>query len=130
MRELPEIPTAATLSQWQRYMAQVCEVRGWAQADELERFLLFSEEVGEFAKALRRKRKLFMQVSPNSEPDPEAAQAREAVASELADLFSYLLDLAESQGVDLEEAFRQKEIENRGRAWASECSATEGSSEG
>lgn len=102
--ENPELPAL------QAYQAEVCRQRGWDQASDLEVFLLFSEEVGELAKAIRRRRSLFNQNHLASEDN---------VAEELADVFSYLLDLSQRLGVDLEKAYRAKEDVNRAREWGS-----------
>lgn len=58
--DLPDLPEpAASLSQWQSYISSNAKARGWDSASDLEIFLPFSEEVGEFAIALRRQRGLF-----------------------------------------------------------------------
>ncbi|MBI3924025.1 MAG: RS21-C6 protein [Armatimonadetes bacterium] len=104
------IPETATLPELQAYVAQACRERGWDRATDLECFLLFVEEVGELARAIRRRRNLF----------DEKGKARDEgeLAEELADLLSYLLDLSNRLGVDLEEAFRAKEERNLGREWS------------
>jgi len=102
--ETPELPAL------QAYQAEVCRQRGWDQASDLEVFLLFTEEVGELAKAIRRRRSLFDQAGPSPEDN---------VSEELADVFSYLLDLSQRLGVDLETAYRSKEDVNRAREWGS-----------
>lgn len=110
--ELPPLPPAhASLSDWQRYVARNVKARGWDKASDLEIFLLFSEEVGELAKALRRQRGLFV------ESGPELAQARHDLGEEMADVLNYLLDLAERGGVDLAQALLDKERRNRQRHW-------------
>jgi NTP pyrophosphatase (non-canonical NTP hydrolase) len=103
----PEVPELSAL---QAYQAAVCRERGWDQASDLEVFLLFTEEVGELAKAIRQRRSLF-----NQEKQP----AEDNVAEELADVFSYLLDLSHRLGIDLEQAYRTKEDVNRAREWGS-----------
>ena len=39
------------------------------------------------------------------------------VAHEIADVFGYILDIANHLDIDLEQAFRDKEVINNGRAW-------------
>lgn len=105
---MPELPNTLDLPSLQSYVGQLCRERGWDQASDLETFLLFSEEVGELAKAIRQRRQLFT----------EAARPKsDNVAEELADLLSYLLDLSNRLGVDLAQAFRDKEMENAKRSW-------------
>ena len=102
---LPERPTLPELQAW---VAETCRRRGWDRASDLETFLLFVEEVGELARAFRDHRGLFQ----------EAGKDRGELAEELADVLSYLLDLSNRLGVDLEAAFRAKEERNAGRTWS------------
>lgn len=112
--DLPAIPQNATLPQWQSYLAEVVAARGWDQVSELELFLLLNEEIGEFAKALRKARNLFDQEGVST----GATEAREELSDELADIFSYVLDLANRLEIDLDKAFRNKEEKNRSRSWS------------
>ncbi len=102
-------PDSPSLPQLQSYLARVCSERGWDTADDLETFLLFSEEVGELAKAIRNARQLF------SEKDRPPSHH---LAEEMADVLSYLLDLANRFEVDLETALRAKEKVNQQRRWS------------
>lgn len=110
---LPPIPENATLGQWQSYVDQLVKARGWDRATDLETFLLFMEEVGELAKAFRRHRKLF----PENGQETTHAEAKRELALEMADVLSYLCDLANRMGVDLEASAVEKEIINRDRHW-------------
>ncbi len=105
---MTEFPAHTGLPDLQAYMAAICQQRGWDKASDLETFLLFTEEVGELAKAIRVRRKLFTE---------SARPKADNVAEEMADLLSYLLDLANRLGIDLETALRAKEAENRNRTW-------------
>ncbi|MDQ2907644.1 MAG: MazG nucleotide pyrophosphohydrolase domain-containing protein [Ktedonobacteraceae bacterium] len=105
MAHLQEKPTLTDL---QAYMDQVCKERGWTKDSYSEKFLLFVEEVGELAKAIRQARGLY---------DEKAKQQRVALEEEFADVLSYLLDLANYFQVDLEQAFRAKEQVNQARRW-------------
>ena len=73
-----------------------------------EKFLLFSEEVGELAKAMRKTAGLYKE---------EAKPKNFELEEEFADVLSYLLDLANYFQIDLEKAFREKERINEGRSW-------------
>ena len=106
---MAEFPTPATVSALQSYVAQVCRERGWDASSDLETFLLFMEEVGEMAKEVRKRKKLFLE---------EGKPAVDELALEMADVLSYLLDLANRWNIDLEAAFRQKEASNAARHWA------------
>lgn len=105
MAHLKDSPTLPDL---QRYMAEVCEERGWTKDSPAEKFLLFVEEVGELAKAMRKSAGLY---------DERARQRDMSLEEEFADVLSYLLDLANVFQVDLENAFRAKEEVNQSRKW-------------
>ncbi|MCU0448403.1 MAG: RS21-C6 protein [Bernardetiaceae bacterium] len=99
----------ATLPDYQAYLKALCEERGWTGNTDLELYLLFAEEVGELAKAIRRRRKLYIEPSKAHKPDN--------LEEEFADVFGYLLDLANHFNIDLEQAFRNKEAINAQRVW-------------
>lgn len=106
MAELRQDPT---LSDLQDFIKQRAEERGWDKNNYLEIFLLFSEEVGELAKAIRNKTGLYAE-------EGKAAQ-RQEIEHEMADVLNYLLDLANYFEIDLEKAFRNKDEINSGRKW-------------
>lgn len=97
-----------TLPELQRYMDEICKERGWTKDSSAEKFLLFTEEVGELAKAIRKTRGLYQE---------KARQKHLELEEEFADVLSYLLDLANCFQVDLETAFREKEQVNAARTW-------------
>lgn len=105
MANLPEHPT---LPQLQQYLDEICKERGWTKDTYAEKFLLFTEEVGELAKAIRKTQGLYQE---------KARQKRLDLEEEFADVLSYLLDLANYFQVDLEKAFREKEEINAARTW-------------
>ena len=105
MAYLPEHPTLMDL---QKYMDEVCKERGWVKDTYAEKFLLFIEEVGELAKAMRKTAGLY---------DEKAKQKHIDHEEEFADVLSYLLDLANYFQIDLETAFREKEQINESRTW-------------
>ena len=111
---LPEIPGSVSLKEWQSYTKDLVQARGWDKASDLEVFLLLSEEVGELAKAFRRHRELFIQ---SNKSRPGSTETKNELASEMADVLSYLLDLAQRMDIDLEEALINKEEYNRKRSW-------------
>lgn len=105
MADLPQHPT---LSDLQRYIDEVCKERGWTKDNYAEKFLLFTEEVGELAKAIRKRQGLYQE---------KARQKHLELEEEFADVLSYLLDLANYFQIDLEKAFREKERINAARTW-------------
>jgi NTP pyrophosphatase (non-canonical NTP hydrolase) len=102
------LPSKPTLREFQDYFADVCQERGWTKDSPSEKFVLFIEEVGELAKAIRKKAGLY---------EESAKSQTFALEEEFADVLSYLLDLANCYEVDLEAAFRAKEKINESRVW-------------
>jgi NTP pyrophosphatase (non-canonical NTP hydrolase) len=105
MAYLAEHPTLKDL---QIYLDEVCKERGWVRDTYAEKFLLFTEEVGELAKAIRKAVGLYQE---------KAKQKNTELEEEFADVLSYLLDLANCFQIDLEKAFREKERVNETRSW-------------
>jgi NTP pyrophosphatase (non-canonical NTP hydrolase) len=106
---MPHLKENPTLHELQHYQHELCKERGWDKSTDLETFLLFTEEVGELAKAIRNRRKLYVE-------EGKKAKHNE-LEYEMADVLGYLLELANQMGVDLNEAFRQKEEANAKRNW-------------
>ncbi len=106
---MPELKQQATLPNLQEYVRLLCKERGWENDNPLEIFLLLSEEVGELAKAIRNKMKLYHEEGKKIEKDE--------LEDEIADVLSYLLDLANKFDIDIETAFRNKEKKNAKRIW-------------
>ncbi len=100
-------PDNPSLKQLQKYVKDLTKARGWDKNNDLELFLLFSEEVGELARAIRDYRGLYQ------EPGKDKTNLEE----EFADVLSYLLDLANYFDIDLEEAMRKKDQKNASRTW-------------
>jgi len=105
MAYLPEHPTLKDL---QTYIDEVCKERGWVKDTYAEKFLLFTEEVGELARAIRKTAGLY---------EEKARQKQVELEEEFADVLSYLLDLANYFRIDLEKAFREKDQANQTRTW-------------
>ncbi len=105
---MPELSPQPTLADFQAHIKAVCTERGWDKNSYSEIFLLFTEEVGELAKSIRNEAKLHAQVDPKK---------RFELEEEFADVFNYLLDLANYFNVDLEAAYRKKHEHNTTRAW-------------
>jgi NTP pyrophosphatase (non-canonical NTP hydrolase) len=104
---MPELAKDLSLKELQAQVRQMCADRGWNDGYETK-FLLFTEEVGELAKAMRQQRGLYAEAGKDSQVN---------LAGEFADVLSYLADLANVFGVDLEDAYRAKDEENKKRTW-------------
>lgn len=97
-----------TLFELQQHIKMVCEEKGWDKNSITEIYLLFSEETGELAKAIRKVTGL------KGESDTGAmANLKE----EFADVLNYLMDLANHFEIDLEEVYREKHKINQDRVW-------------
>lgn len=97
-----------TIKDMQKHMDIFVKKHGWNKDDIYKKFLLFSEEIGELAKEIRKSEKLYMEDTKNNSKDLEG---------EFADVLNYLLDLANHMNVDLETAYRNKNQENLRREW-------------
>ena len=96
-----------TLKDFQDYVAALVKERGFEKENAAELFMLFLEECGEMAKAARKT--MGMKYDKNSN-DYRLDQ-------EAADVFIYLLDICNHYGIDLEQAFREKEEINKKMIW-------------
>ncbi len=97
-----------TLKDFQSYVAQMVKERGFDKETVPEIFMLFLEECGEMAKAARK-------TQAHIKSDSSSRDHR--LDHEVADVFIYLLDICNQYGIDLEQAFRDKEEHNRSRRW-------------
>ena len=95
------------LKDFQNYISEMIDERGFNKENVPQIFMLFLEECGELAKAARKD--LGLKSDKNSE--------HFNVANEAADVFMYLLDICNHFDVDLEKAFRDKEEINKKRKW-------------
>ncbi len=104
MLKLTEKPT---LADFQEYVRQLEQERGFSDQDALQKCLLLGEEVGELFKAVRK--------SINIKVDAESKIG--SVAEELADVVIFICSIANRFDIDLEKAFREKEEVNKKRTW-------------
>ena len=96
-----------TLKDFQKYVIDMVDERGFEKETLPEVFMLFLEECGELAKAVRKNQG--MKTDKNSE--------HFKIEHEAADVFMYFLDICNHLDVDLEKAFREKEEINKKRIW-------------
>jgi len=106
MRKL-DLKKNPTLRDLQKYVARMVKERGFDKETAPEMFMLFLEECGEMAKAARK--------TQNVKMDKGSEQFH--FDQEAADVFIYLLTICNRFGVDLEQAFREKEEINKKRTW-------------
>jgi NTP pyrophosphatase (non-canonical NTP hydrolase) len=98
----------ASLSAYQQYVQQVMQERGFDDETVSQKFMLLLEEAGGFAQAARREANLKARAD---------RMPSDTLADDAADVFTILLDLCNQLGINLEEAFTQKEQKNKTRSW-------------
>lgn len=96
-----------TLEDLQSYVKKMTKERGFDDDTVAMRFMLLIEEVGEFARAARKHAGI--KFASNT--------ATAELSHEAADVFLLLLVLCNQLGIDLEQAFREKEDHNKKRTW-------------
>jgi NTP pyrophosphatase (non-canonical NTP hydrolase) len=104
---MPELKQNPTLKDFQDYVTQLEEERGFTGQTILQKSLLLGEEVGELFKAIRK--------SENMSIDRKSTIG--SVDEELADVLIFVCSIANRFGIDLEKAFREKEEINKKRVW-------------
>lgn len=103
---MPEL-SDATLKNLQKYVNELEHERGFIQQTIIEKCLLMGEELGELFKAIRK--------TENISTDHHSETF--LVGEELVDILIYICAIANRSGIDLEEAFREKEEINKKRIW-------------
>lgn len=96
-----------TLADFQFYVQEMFRERGFDEDSIEKRFLFLMEECGELAKAARKHANFRL---------AEDSQTKET-AEEAADVLIILLAICNELGIDLEQAFREKEERNKHRTW-------------
>ena len=102
-----ELKKDPTISEVQDYVKKVLRERGFDDETLLEKCLLLGEELGELFKAVRKTQDI--KCDDNSKFGN--------VEHELADLLMYIMDIANKCGINMENAFRDKEKINKNRSW-------------
>ncbi len=104
---MPILKENPTLTDLQKYTAELEQERGFADQNVLEKCLLLGEEIGELFKAIRKHQQ--MSTDPNSKVT--------SVKEEMADILVMMMAVANRLDVNLETAFRDKEEINKKRIW-------------
>ena len=103
-----ELKANPTLKDFQNYVLQMKQERGFNTTDKFYECCLLAEECGEVISAVRKN-------SKNGSIGSGSVAGN--VAEELADVFIYLCSIANMHDIDLEQAFREKEEKNKKRTW-------------
>lgn len=94
---------------FQAYVRQLEEERGFTKDDLVSKCLLLTEEVGELLKCIRKSHTtLGIDTKNKSDFDP---------AGEIADMLIVIMTIANRLDVDVESAIREKEEKNKQRTW-------------
>ena len=101
------LPQKASLSDFQNYVKELEQERGFSHQTLIEKSLLLGEEVGELFKAVRKYSS--MKIATDS--------IAGNLSDEIADILIYLCAIANRADIDIEEAFRKKEEINKTRVW-------------
>ncbi len=96
----------APLASYQQYIRQVIQERGFDDESVSQKFMLLAEELGEFAHAARKQADM-----------KPGADRSENLWDEAGDVLIVLLDICNRLGINLEQAFIQKEQKNQSRTW-------------
>jgi len=104
---MPNLNENPTLADYQAYVMRLEVERGFEDQAIRDKCLLLGEEIGELFKAVRKTEGLKVDV---------ASQCG-TVSEELADIFIYVCAIANRYGINLEKAFRDKEVINHQRSW-------------
>lgn len=102
---MPDLDNLTTL---QRYVQDWEATKGLDQETVLEKCLVLMEEVGEVAKAIRKRNGQKLATDSNDPGD---------VGEELADVLTLTCAIANRMGVDLTTAVERKSAKNRDRVW-------------
>lgn len=105
MTNLPE--PGAALAGYQCYVEQILKERGFDDETVEQKFMLFTEEVGELAKAIRK----------SSGVKYAGDSKHRDLLEEAGDVLILFLDLCNKLGISAEEALRVKEAKNNRREW-------------
>ena len=108
VNELNKINAKSNLNAIQKYITKMMEVNGFNNTP-LELLCYLTEEVGELAKEIRKN-------ESNMEMDINKKYSSN-IKDELADVFIYVLTIADKYNIDLLDALKRKETINLERTW-------------
>lgn len=100
------------LTELQKYIKNVIELRGFSNKSIQDEMLLLLEETGELAKAIRKK-------LPNGTIDKNKINNYTEIEEEVADIFIILTEICNILQIDLYKAILEKEKINVERKWIS-----------
>lgn len=105
---MTDLPTSPTIVELQKFVSTRCKERGWDNRTDIERLMFMIEEVGEVAKEVRKISGKYGYKHPGN---------TDHLGEELVDVLNFVIDLANSNDIDLEKAFRAKWLAVATRRW-------------
>jgi NTP pyrophosphatase (non-canonical NTP hydrolase) len=90
---------------------ELCRSKGWDKAPVSTVWLLFTEEVGELASAIRQYQRHFRKTGLKKDRGTD-------VSTEMGDVFSYLFQLAHMLNIDLDEMWEKHKVKVQERRYA------------
>ena len=108
VNEFNKINANSNLNEIQKYITKMMEVNGFNNTP-LELLCYLTEEIGELAKEIRKN-------ESNMEMDINKKYSSN-IKDELADVFIYVLTIADKYNIDLLDALKRKETINLERTW-------------
>lgn len=103
-----DLDNVQSLTDLQTYLSEQCKKRGWNTRTDLERLAMLTEEVGEVAKEVRRHQGTMGYKKPEN---------TDHLAEELVDALNFIVDIANSNNIDLATAFKTKWNTVQTRRW-------------
>ncbi|MCI8760914.1 MAG: nucleotide pyrophosphohydrolase [Clostridia bacterium] len=98
----------SSVAEIQQYVKEMKKARKFDTVTIEREMMLFLEELGELAKAIRKNTNGHLDIAKKYDDNVE---------EELADCFIYLLSIANMNHVDIFKAFKEKERKNCERIW-------------
>ncbi len=106
--KLQKLNEKSSVAEIQEYIKDMKKARKFDKVTIEREMMLFIEEIGELAKAIRKNTNGHLDIAKKYEVNIE---------EELADCFIYLFSIANMNNVDIFKAFKEKEIKNCNRVW-------------
>jgi len=107
-KKLELLNEKSSVIELQEYIRDMKKARKFDHITIEREMMLFLEELGELAKAIRKNTNGHLDIAKKYDDNVE---------EELADCFIYLLSIANMNNVDLFKAFKEKEEKNCNRIW-------------
>lgn len=99
-----------SLNDYKHTTQYICSLKGWDRVPVQSVWLLFTEEVGELASAIRQFNKMFTKTNLTKDKGID-------VQMEMGDVFSYLFQLAYMLNVDLDEMWNKHQVKILNRSY-------------